>query len=76
MPWRDLPERFGLWRTVHGRFAPWVADGTFDRLLAAAQQRTEVEWLVVLDSTSVRVHQHTAANGSSRSAGSDAPAAG
>ena len=36
VPWRDLPERFGPWQTVHGRFARWAADGTFDRLLAAA----------------------------------------
>ncbi|MFE6063949.1 transposase [Streptomyces sp. NPDC056431] len=36
LPWRDLPERFDPWQTVHGRFAHWAADGTFDRLLAAA----------------------------------------
>ncbi|WP_456302375.1 IS5 family transposase [Streptomyces albogriseolus] len=59
VPWRDLPERFGPWQTVHGRFARWAADGTFDRLLAAAQQRAEVDWLVALDSTIVRAHQHT-----------------
>ena len=39
VPWRDIPERFGPWQTVHGRFARWAADGTFDRLLAAAQGR-------------------------------------
>ena len=22
-PWRDLPERFGLWRTVSSRFRRW-----------------------------------------------------
>lgn len=76
VPWRDLPERFGPWQTVHGRFARWAADGTFDRLLAAAQQRAEVDWLVALDSTIVRAHQHTAAKGGSRNAASDAPAAG
>ncbi|MFF8848374.1 transposase [Streptomyces sp. NPDC015127] len=32
MSWRDLPERFGLWQTVRGRCARWVADGTFGRL--------------------------------------------
>ncbi|MFG2527775.1 transposase [Streptomyces sp. NPDC048516] len=25
LPWSDLRERFGPWRTVHGRFARWVA---------------------------------------------------
>ncbi|MBL1087297.1 transposase [Streptomyces actinomycinicus] len=39
VPWRHLPERFGPWQTVHGRFARWAGDGTFDRILAAAQGR-------------------------------------
>ncbi len=30
LPRRDLPERFGPWQTVHGRFARRAADGTFD----------------------------------------------
>ncbi|BAG16916.1 putative transposase [Streptomyces griseus subsp. griseus NBRC 13350] len=76
LPWRDLPDRFGPWQTVHGRFARWAADGTFDRLLAAAQGRAEVDWLVAIDSTTVRAHQHTAAKGGLRNADWDAPAAG
>ncbi|MEU0404139.1 IS5 family transposase, partial [Streptomyces sp. NPDC006197] len=43
VPWRDLPEWYGPWQTVHGRFARWAADGTFDRLLSAAQSRAEVD---------------------------------
>jgi transposase len=74
VPWEDLPERFGPWQTVHGRFARWAADGTFDRRLAAAQQRAEVDWLVALDSTIGRAPQHTAAKGGSMSVDSDAPA--
>ncbi|MFF0561713.1 transposase [Streptomyces sp. NPDC004266] len=46
LPWRDLPERFGPWQTIHGRFARWAADGTFDRLLAASQTRAEVDRLI------------------------------
>lgn len=76
LPWRDLPERFGPWQTVHGPFARWAADGTFDRLLAAAQGRAEVDWLVAIDSTTVRAHQHTAAKGGPKNADWDAPAAG
>ncbi|MET8767393.1 IS5 family transposase [Streptomyces sp. NPDC004658] len=76
VPWRDLPERFGPRQTVHGRFARWAADGTFDRLLAAARARAEVDWLVPLDSTIVRAHQHTAPKGGSRNEDWDAPAAG
>ena len=25
MPWRDLPERFGPWKSVYNRFANWAA---------------------------------------------------
>ncbi|SBU94222.1 Putative transposase of IS4/5 family (DUF4096), partial [Streptomyces sp. Ncost-T6T-1] len=29
--WRDLPERYGPWKTVYERFRRWSADGTWDR---------------------------------------------
>jgi transposase len=28
-PWRDLPERFGSWKTVNSRFYRWRAAGTW-----------------------------------------------
>ncbi|MFH9637395.1 transposase, partial [Streptomyces globisporus] len=34
--WRDVPERYGPWATLHTRFRRWAADGTFDRMLRAA----------------------------------------
>jgi transposase len=34
--WRDVPERYGPWTTLHTRFRRWVADGTFERMLRAA----------------------------------------
>jgi transposase len=33
-PWRDLPERYGPWKTAHERLRKWTADGTWDRVLA------------------------------------------
>ncbi|WP_189780232.1 transposase, partial [Streptomyces tauricus] len=27
--WRDVPERYGPWATLHTRFRRWAADGTF-----------------------------------------------
>ncbi|MFJ8113984.1 transposase [Streptomyces sp. NPDC096132] len=66
LPWRGPSERFGPWQTVRGRFARWAADGTFDRILSSVQSRAEVNWLVAVDSTIVRVHQHAAAKGGSR----------
>jgi transposase len=63
-PWRDLPERYGPWKTAYDRFARWRRDGTWDRLLAHVQTRSdavgEVEWEVSIDSSSVRAHQHAA----------------
>ncbi|MEO3781602.1 transposase, partial [Micromonospora sp. B11E3] len=28
IPWRDLPERFGPWKTVYQRKRRWAMDGT------------------------------------------------
>jgi transposase len=63
-PWRDLPERYGPWQTCYDRFVRWRRDGTWDRLLAHAQTKSdavgELEWVVSVDSSSVRAHQHAA----------------
>ena len=63
-PWRDLPARYGPWPSVYDRFVRWRRDGTWDRLLAHAQTRSDavgaVIWEVSLDSTSLRAHQHAA----------------
>ena len=59
-PWRDLPERFGLWNSVWKRFDRWSYKGVwlkiFDTLAAADP---DLEWLI-LDSTVIRAHQHAA----------------
>ncbi|WP_406458428.1 IS5 family transposase [Streptomyces sp. NBC_00876] len=62
--WRDVPERYGPWGTLHTRFRRWALDGTFDRMLRAAQAKADaaggIDWLVSVDSTAVRAHQHAA----------------
>ncbi|MEU8459165.1 IS5 family transposase [Streptomyces griseoaurantiacus] len=62
--WRDVPERYGPWATLHTRFRRWALDGTFERMLKAAQARADaagdIDWLVSVDSTVVRAHQHAA----------------
>lgn len=65
IPWRDLPERFGRWKTVYERHRRWSADGTWDRILQAVQADADAEgqidWSMVgVDSTSCRAHQHGA----------------
>ncbi len=63
-PWRDLPERYGPWQTCFDRFNRWRRDGTWDRLLADAQTKSDavgqIEWEVSVDDTVVRAHQHAA----------------
>ncbi|MFJ8197056.1 IS5 family transposase [Streptomyces sp. NPDC096152] len=62
--WRELPERFGPWQTVHKRHALWAADGTWDMLLqhVPAQVDAEggIEWDVSVDSSVMRAYQHAA----------------
>jgi transposase len=62
--WRDLPGCFGPWQTVYHRFASWAKDGTWHRVLTELQARADVagdlDWLVGVDSTIVRAHQHAA----------------
>lgn len=64
-PWRDLPERYGSWKTVSNRFYRWQKRGIWSRILEGLQSRSDaagnVEWEVhFVDSTTVRAHQHAA----------------
>lgn len=63
-PWRDLPERYGPWKTAHERLRRWTADGTWDRILDEVVVKDDavgnVEWVFSIDSTSIRAHQHAA----------------
>src|SRR4051812_43562139 len=58
IPWRDLPERFGLWNSVWRRFRRWADAGVWGRVLAAVRD-PDVSTLI-LDSTVVRAHSHAA----------------
>ena len=64
-PWRDVPDRYGSWQSVYTRFRRWALDGTFARMLAGihadADAAGDIDWLVSVDSTIVRAHQHAAA---------------
>jgi transposase len=64
-PWRDLPERYGKWKTVYSRWLRWRDAGVWQRVWEALQREAdhkgEVEWEIhFLDSTIVRAHQHAA----------------
>jgi transposase len=63
-PWRDLPERYGPWKTPYQRFRRWAADGTWSRLKAhvimLAELDDDIDWDAQIDATIVRTHQHAA----------------
>lgn len=64
-PWRDMPERYGSWRTVSSRFYRWQKQGVWDRILAELHEELEadgeIDWEVhYVDATTVRAHQHSA----------------
>lgn len=63
-PWRDIPERFGNWNTIYKNFDRWAKDGVWARVLERVQSRAdadgELDWVVSVDSTIARVHQHAA----------------
>ena len=64
-PWRDLPERYGPWKTVYDRFRRWSHSGLFQRILdvlearARKADRIDFEFSAV-DGSTVRAHKSAA----------------
>lgn len=63
--WREMPQEFGAWSTVHNRFRQWRDAGVFEALLegliAEAAKLGEVDLsLVSVDSTTTRAHHDAA----------------
>ena len=64
-PWRDLPERYGPWKTVYGRFRRWTRSGLFQKMLdvlearARKADRIDFEFSAV-DGSVVRAHKSAA----------------
>lgn len=64
-PWRDLPDRFGPWKTVYERFRLWTQQGLWDKILkrvqADADAADEIDWkLFCIDGSNVRAHRSAA----------------
>jgi transposase len=47
-PRRDLPERFGSWRTLDDHFARWREAGVYDRILAALHIRLDADGKIAI----------------------------
>ena len=59
IPWRDLPERFGLWKSVHTRLSRWAEKGVWEKVFDHLSQASDNEYAMI-ESTIVRAHQHSA----------------
>jgi transposase len=58
-PWADIPERYGPATTCANRFRRWAKIGVWDRIFAAVSKGYDGD-LQMIDSSSIRVHQHGA----------------
>jgi transposase len=59
VPWRDLPERFGPWKSVYNRFNNWSKHGHWTRIFKELRLRIDKTGSIV-DGSSVRAHQDAA----------------
>jgi transposase len=59
IPWRDLPARFGEWKTIHRRHRRWSEGGIWENIFKHLAQDADNEYAMI-DSTIVRAHQHAA----------------
>jgi transposase len=56
IPWRDLPERFGNWKTVYNRFRNWSEKDCWAQIFRELQIDID-ETASIADGSVVRAHQ-------------------
>ena len=67
-PWRDLPERYGPWKTVSDRFYRWRKDGTLARIVTSLLDELDAKGLIdhdlwCIDGSNVRASRAAAGAG-------------
>ncbi len=65
---RDLPERYGPWKTVYQRFRQWRDDGTFEHVLTRLHLQLRQDGFIdldtwMVDSTTIRTTRAAAGGG-------------
>jgi transposase len=58
-PWRFLPESLGHWNSVFQRYNRWAKAGVWEKVFQTLADAPDFEYLMI-DSTIVRAHQHSA----------------
>jgi len=61
LPWRDLPESFGPWKSVYNRFANWARKGHVAAIFRDLQIEVD-ETGSIVDGSVIRAHQARGAN--------------
>ena len=56
LPWRDLPERFGPWKSVYNRFSNWAKKGHWAAIFRELQLEFDAIGSIV-DGSVIRAHQ-------------------
>ena len=63
--WRDIPERYGPWKTIYERHVRWRRDGTWARILQALPMQLDADGRIdweqwCIDGTSIRASRAAA----------------
>ena len=56
LPWRDLPERFGPWKSVYNRFSNWARKKRWEAIFCEVQVEVDQTGSIV-DGSVIRAHQ-------------------
>ena len=54
--WRDMPPRYGNWKSAHKRFSRWAQKGVWEAVFRCLTKDPKNQY-VMIDSTLVKAHQ-------------------
>jgi len=66
--WRDMPARYGRWKSVYDRYRRWTREGLFDRILRRLHVQLDdegrIDWSVFdVDGSNIRADRSAAGAG-------------